>query len=216
MTVAAFAAFIAACGGGEPEELSFNLEIEQRALSEEDATIEVKQDDMLTIVLTSDEMVNYHLHGYDLEGDVGPDMPATLEFDAYATGDFPITIHVPVQSMSDGMMEMDSHSETIEAPQDMTVSVEVQPDAVSGVNVRIDTTGFDFAPRNVNGDHVAGEGHAHIYVDGEKISRVYGPHFYLDHIEPGERVIRVSLNANSHEEYAGGHDPVEAIAKRYD
>ena len=85
----ALTTFIGACGGGEPEELTFNLEIEQRALSKEDATIEAKQDDKLTIELTSDEPVNYHLHGYDLEGNVGPDMPATLEFDAYATGSSP-------------------------------------------------------------------------------------------------------------------------------
>ncbi len=212
----ALTTFIAACGGGEPEELTFNLEIEQRALSEEDATIEAKQDDKLTIVLTSDETVNYHLHGYDLEGNVGPDMPATLEFDAYATGSFPITIHVPEPAMAVEAMEPGGesadHSATIEALQDMSLSVEAQPDAVSGVNLTIDTTGFDFAPQNVNGQHVEGEGHAHVYVDGEKIGRVYGPYFYLGHIEPGERVIRVALNANTHEEYARGHDAVEAIS----
>ena len=209
LAAAVLAVIIASCGGGEPEELTFNLEIEHRSLSVEDATIEAKQNDMLTIVLTSDELVNYHLHGYDLEGNVGPDMPATLELEAYATGDFPLTIHVPAQSMSD---DAGSHSAMLEAPEDMSVSVEVFPDAVSGLNLRIDTTGFSFAPQNVNGDHVEGEGHAHVYVDGEKIGRVYGPYFYLDHVEPGERVIRVSLTANSHEEYVKGHDPVEAVA----
>ena len=204
----ALTTLIASCGGGEPEELTFNLEIKQRALSEEDSTIEVKQDDMLTIVLTSDEPVTYHLHGYDLEGSASPDMPATLEFDAYATGSFPITIHVPAQPATGS----DPHSTTIEAPQDMTVSVEVTPDALSGVNLTINTTGFEFAPQNVDGQHVQGEGHAHVYVDGEKIGRVYGPHYYLGHVEAGERVIRISLNANSHEEYARGDDPLEAIA----
>ena len=212
----ALTTFIAACGGGEPEELTFNLEIEQRTLSEEDATIEVKQDDKLTIVMTSDEPVNYHLHGYDLEGNAGPDMPATLEFDAYATGSFPLTIHVPAQPSTADSAEMSGepglHAATIEAPQDMSVSVEVELDALSGVNLTIDTTGFKFAPQNVDGPHVQGEGHAHVYVDGVKIGRVYGPHYYLDHIEPGERTIRVSLNANSHEEYAKGHDSIEAIA----
>ena len=211
----ALTTLIAACGEGEPEELTFNLEIKQRALSEEDSTIEVKQDDKLTIVMTSDEPVNYHLHGYDLEGNAGPDMPATLEFDAYATGSFPITIHVPAQpaakDSADMSGESDPHAATIEAPQDMSVSVDVTPDALSGLNLRIHTTGFDFSPQNVDGQHVQGEGHAHVYVDGEKIGRVYGPHYYLDHVEPGERTIRVSLNANSHEEYAQGNHPVEAV-----
>ncbi len=204
----ALTTLIASCGGGEPEELTFNLEIKQRALSEEDSTIEVKQDDMLTIVMTSDEPVTYHLHGYDLEGSASPDMPATLQFDAYATGSFPITIHVPAQPPTSS----DPHSTTIEAPQDMSVSVDVTLDALSGLNLTIDTTGFDFSPQNIDGQHVQGEGHAHVYVDGEKIGRVYGPHYYLGHVEPGERVIRISLNANSHEEYARGDDPLEAVA----
>ena len=212
----ALTTLIASCGGGEPEELTFNLEINQRALSEEDSTIEVKQDDMLTIVMTSDEPVVYHVHGYDLEGSASPDSPATLEFDAYATGSFPITIHVPAEpaasDSADMSAEPDPHAATIEAPQDMTVSVEVTPDSLSGLNLKIDTTGFDFSPQNVDCQHVQGEGHAHVYVDGVKIGRVYGPHYHLGHVEPGERTIRISLNANSHEEYARGNDPLEAIA----
>ena len=91
----ALTALIAACGGGEPEELTFHLEIKDGALAQGNTTLEAKQDDKITIELTSDELVNYHLHGYDLEGDVGPDMPVTMGFDAYATGSFPFTIHIP-------------------------------------------------------------------------------------------------------------------------
>ena len=36
-----------------------------------------------------------------------------------------------------------------------------------------------FAPENVNQADVDGQGHAHIYVDGEKVSRVYGERFHL-------------------------------------
>ena len=35
-------ALIAACGGGEPEEVTFNLEIKNGALVGEDSTLEVK------------------------------------------------------------------------------------------------------------------------------------------------------------------------------
>ena len=132
----ALTTLIAACGGGEPEELTFTLEIKDRALIREDATVnkwgplsfetqkrdpvgedtplEAKQGDKITIELTSDELVNYHLHGYDLEGDVGPDMPVIMEFDAYATGSFPLTIHI---SSADGSEGGHTHGEDVDRVQ---------------------------------------------------------------------------------------------------
>ena len=79
-----------------------SFETQKRDPVGEDTPLEAKQDDKITIELTSDELVNYHLHGYDLEGDVGPDMPVTMEFDAYATGSFPFTIHIPSADGSEG------------------------------------------------------------------------------------------------------------------
>ena len=102
------------------------------------------------------------------------------------------------------------HGSTIEAASMLSVAVETSVDSVSGLNVQIITEGFTFAPENVNKAHVAGEGYAHIYADGEKISRVYTPWYYLGDIEPGEHEIRVMLNANSHEEYTYGGNKVEA------
>jgi hypothetical protein len=54
----------------------------------------VKQDDSVTIMVTADEPVAFHLHGYDIERTAEPGAPATLEFTADATGSFPFTIHV--------------------------------------------------------------------------------------------------------------------------
>lgn len=104
------------------------------------------------------------------------------------------------------------HDSTIEAAGAMAVAFTTSADSVSGLNVSIATEGFTFAPQNVNGAHVEGEGHAHIYVNGVKISRVYTPWYYLGDLEPGDHEIRVTLNANSHEEYTYGGDKVEATA----
>ena len=93
------------------------------------------------------------------------------------------------------------HDGGLEASNTMSVAVEAMVDTVSGVNVQIIPDGLTFAPENVNGEHVDGEGHAHVYVDGVKISRVYTPWLHLDGLEPGEREIRVTLNANSHGVY---------------
>ncbi|MXZ45566.1 MAG: hypothetical protein F4Z08_01005 [Chloroflexi bacterium] len=105
-----------------------------------------------------------------------------------------------------------SGGDVVEAAADMTVAIRVEPDSHSagGVNVRIDTTGFAFAPLSVNGEHLSGEGHAHIYVDGVKVGRVYGPWYFLGGLAAGEREVRVTLTSNAHQPYVSGDGPVEA------
>ena len=56
----------------------------------------------------------------------------------------------------------------------------------------------------------AGEGHAHIYVDGVKIGRVYGTWFFLGGLSPGEYEVRVTLTANTHPPYERDGEPLEA------
>ena len=67
--------------------------IENHALVAPEGTIRVTQGDMIELIWTSDEMTELHLHGYDLEIDLQPNVPAAMVFEAYATGRFPITSH---------------------------------------------------------------------------------------------------------------------------
>jgi hypothetical protein len=48
------------------------------------------------------------------------------------------------------------------------------------------------------------QGHAHIYVNGVKVSRVYSKWYYLSSafLKPGENNVSVTLNANDHSEWA--------------
>ena len=86
---------VAACGGGgEPEEVTVDLRIADRALVGFDSALEVKQDDLVTFNVTSDEVASFHLHGYDHELELVPQVTGSLRFTADATGSFPITIHV--------------------------------------------------------------------------------------------------------------------------
>lgn len=103
-----------------------------------------------------------------------------------------------------------SHDQTHDLPADEApaVTAEASLDPVGGVNLRIDTERFTWAPESASGDHVPGEGHAHVYVDGEKIARVYTPWFHLDGLEPGTRQLRVDLTANDHAGYAADGEPV--------
>ena len=80
-----------------------------------------------------------------------------------------------------------------------------------GYAVHADTERFTFAPLHADGEHVDGEGHAHIYVDGVKISRMYAPWFYLAAPKgSGEHVIRVELSTNDHRVYAHDGKAIEA------
>ncbi|NIM70388.1 MAG: hypothetical protein GTN86_09465 [Xanthomonadales bacterium] len=69
------------------------LEISGRAVRHDTGTVRVSQGDTVELVWTSDEPGLLHLHGYDLEFEVGPDGPSAYVFEARATGRFPITSH---------------------------------------------------------------------------------------------------------------------------
>lgn len=95
------------------------------------------------------------------------------------------------------------HHEPLIVPTDAPapkVELQIIEDAVQGWNVELQTTNFRFAPENVNKTSQFNEGHAHLYVDGEKIGRLYSPWYHLASLEPGEHIIKVTLNANGHEE----------------
>ncbi|MEX0652072.1 MAG: hypothetical protein WD509_02065 [Candidatus Paceibacterota bacterium] len=107
-----------------------------------------------------------------------------------------------------GMDAGDSHvmhtvlSEVPEGSTAPTVTLEVLKDPKSGWNAKISTTGFSFAPEKASTNHVFGEGHAHIYVDGVKINRVYGEWYHLGVLAEGSHEIRAELSGNDHSTYA--------------
>ena len=105
------------------------------------------------------------------------------------------------------------HGDTVAAASDIDVSIDVTPDgATGGFVVAITTTGFTFDESAVDGDHVDGIGHAHIYVDGVKVSRIFTDSYQLEPLEPGEHQIRVELNSNDHRVYTSGGLAIQDIA----
>jgi hypothetical protein len=91
-----------------------------------------------------------------------------------------------------------------------TLAIDLQPDPVAGWNLHIQTTNFMFAPEHSGGAHVAGEGHAHVYVNGEKIARAYGDWFHLDGLPSGPVEIEVTLTSNDHQSLMVGDAPLSA------
>lgn len=80
-----------ACGSDEPGELEIPVKLEHDTLNPE--IIKVKHNDMVTLNIESEEPAEFHLHGYDIEKEVGPDRKVDLFFEADITGRFKITMH---------------------------------------------------------------------------------------------------------------------------
>ena len=79
------------------------------------------------------------------------------------------------------------------------IDLVVHEDNLQGWNLEIKLDNFEFAPEMVNEENEPNKGHAHLYVNGEKIDRVYGNWYHLSTLPPGENKIKVALNTNGHE-----------------
>lgn len=94
-------------------------------------------------------------------------------------------------------------------PTTPTLDIAVVQDPISGWNLHIETTNFRFSPEKASGPHRAGEGHAHVYVNGRKLARVYGPWFHIDELPQGTNDVTVTLNSNDHKLLAVGEAPLK-------
>ena len=91
-----------------------------------------------------------------------------------------------------------------------TLSLAVEPDPVSGWNLHAMTENFRFSPETSGLAPAPGEGHGHLYVNGDKIARLYGPWFHIGQLPKGEAEITVTLNTNDHQTIAVSGSPLEA------
>lgn len=108
------------------------------------------------------------------------------------------------EGMDHSTMDHANHAMMHDTPVDVPaenapeVSIMVMPDPMAGFNLHVMTKNFTFSPQNASGQNVAGEGHAHVYVNGEKLGRLYGPWYHLDALPKGEVEVKVTLNTNDH------------------
>ncbi|WP_420863211.1 hypothetical protein [Algirhabdus cladophorae] len=96
--------------------------------------------------------------------------------------------------MQHGLLEVPA----VGAPQ---VAITVEQDPMNGWNVTLTTSNFTFTPHMVNSENVDNTGHAHLYVDGIKIARLYGPNFHIPFLSESEHEISVNLSSNDHSYY---------------
>ncbi|MCJ7873885.1 hypothetical protein [Phaeobacter sp. J2-8] len=79
-----------------------------------------------------------------------------------------------------------------------TIRISAQPDPETGWNLHAETANFAFAPAQSGTTHIPGQGHAHIYVNGHKLARLYGNWFHLADLPTGKVDLRVGLYSNDH------------------
>ena len=100
-------------------------------------------------------------------------------------------------------LEMDSDS----GP---SLRLEVVVDPEEGWLLKLQTANFTYVKNHADQPHVDGEGHAHLYVDGEKVTRIYEETYRLESLPEGSHEIRVTLNSNDHRHYEVAGNQVAA------
>ena len=114
----------------------------------------------------------------------------------------PYTIGTPVTPASE--MPAGMVMKTFDIPADEavpTVAFDITRDSMGGYDVHVTTTNFTFAPQDLGGAPVAGEGHAHLYIDDTLIVML-GDWYHIDALSPGTHTIRVGLFNNDHSAYS--------------
>ncbi|MFE8700062.1 hypothetical protein ACFYKX_05420 [Cytobacillus sp. FJAT-54145] len=90
----------------------------------------------------------------------------------------------------------------VEIPEGTTspkVDVRVSQDLSGTYYLKVTTYDFTFAPEKVGSMTPSfQEGHAHLYINGEKVNRLYGEYYNIGSLKPGRNVVKVSLHSNNH------------------
>lgn len=83
------------------------------------------------------------------------------------------------------------------------LELQILPDAMDGYNLQLLPKNFAFTPARINQPVRDNEGHAHLYINGQKVARLYGYWFHLPSqlLITGTNHISVTLNANDHSEW---------------
>jgi hypothetical protein len=108
---------------------------------------------------------------------------------------------IPSQAQSNGAISV--HEITQETAPKATL--DVQKDPTGGFNVQVVTSNFVWRPEMASMQHVPGEGHAHVYLDGRKIMRIYNEWFHLNTYQfstrAGEQLLSIEFVGNDHAPY---------------
>ena len=192
---------MAACSGSAPETVEFNLDIRDRALDQESPVFRVKNGDTVVLLITSDEAGTIHLHGYDLEDELGEEGVTRMEFVANLEGRFAMAMH-PARSAGTRMTTpiLSGCPDVVPLPEGAeppTIQVNAEPGSdVGEIEVGVVLENFELTLTDT--EREVAEGHWHLYVDGELRGMYLIPEAKVSVESAGEHDIMVRLSDTEH------------------
>lgn len=136
--------------------------------------------------------------------DVGGFVPVTLSF--AQAGD----VVARVENTGTSPMQHGQMGGVAIDPSPQLRIVEMDEIGAEGGEVTLVAENFTFVRTEVGAPHVPGEGHAHVYLNGLKLGRLYEEKVTLGGLMPGDYVLRISLNTHDHQAYLDDGVPVAA------
>ncbi len=107
----------------------------------------------------------------------------------------------PLHAYSDGAITIHEVAQEV-APK---ASLKIKKDPTGGFNVHVSSSNFVWRPESASREHFVGEGHAHVYLDGRKIMRIYNEWFHLNTYQfatrAGEQIVSIEFVGNDHAPY---------------
>lgn len=102
--------------------------------------------------------------------------------------------------------------EVDEAEPTPSMRIHMDADSMDGFNIFLETQNFRFTPQSVDTLPISNEGHAHLYVNGEKLARMYSPWHHLSGklLRDGINRLEVEFSTNDHSVWAVAGVPIGA------
>jgi hypothetical protein len=93
-------------------------------------------------------------------------------------------------------------------PDPPSLTIVATPDGPGAVALEITVDGLELVPVDPPQEHHAGQGHAHVTVDGSSAGMVAETHYRLTGLSGGSHVLEVSLSSNDHRGYMVDGTPI--------
>ena len=87
------------------------------------------------------------------------------------------------------------------------------PDGISeaGFHLKLEVEDFSFVLAPDGTQHIQNEGHAHVYLNGLKLGRLYEKNFALGAIPPDKYELKIALNTNDHRPYVNNGEAISQV-----
>jgi copper(I)-binding protein len=139
-------------------------------------------------------------------------MPGTFEQGAFLplnlTFENAGSVSVRVQNTGTAAMNHGLANGISETPTpDLGLTWTIAPGA-NGAVVKLNTENFTFINVEDGTAHAPNHGHAHVYLNGLKLGRLYSDTYQFGALSPGNYTLSVALNSNDHRPYVNDNGPV--------